>query len=88
MLVDQNEIFAHFSGHRSAGIRYGPGPRRSIDGFGDRRLALRVLGVPAGPLEALKELCGAVGVFQLPRHQTLSQEDRGLVSHLRRALRP
>jgi hypothetical protein len=44
------------------------------------RLALGVLGVLAGPLEALDELCGEVGVAQLHGCQAFSQEDRGLAS--------
>jgi len=39
-----------------------------------------VLGVLAGPLETLDELCREVGIVQLHGHQAFSQEDRGVAS--------
>jgi hypothetical protein len=56
------------------------GPCLVPSGRADRRLALAVLGVLAGPSEALDELCGEVGVVQLHGCQAFSQEDRGLAS--------
>ncbi len=60
---------------------YEAGGRALVDpGLAYGRLALGVLGVLAGPLEGLDELCGEVGVVQLQGRQAFSQEDRGLAS--------
>jgi hypothetical protein len=42
----------------------------------DRRLALGLLGVLAGPPEALDELGGEVGIVELHRHQAFREKDR------------
>ena len=47
----------------------------------DRRRALGLLGVLAGPFEALDELCGEVRVVQLNGGHAFSQDDRGLASN-------
>jgi hypothetical protein len=55
--------------HQRRGSRLGSGRP-------DRRFALGLLGVLAGPLEALDELGSEVGVVQLHRHQAFREKHR------------
>src|SRR5688572_18835072 len=66
------------SGRPVRGVQL-PVPGLANDAAGAyRRVALGLLGVLAGPLEALDELGGEVGVVQLRRRQSLREEDRGV----------